>query len=99
MKRRVVLVSLAAVGALFFSTHVLAEDATPSGDKPSRTELPIAHLKDGVPVFDYNYFEDRAVIKADKPVPDGAATIELSFDKAPFKFTGEIEKVVIDVKS
>jgi arylsulfatase A-like enzyme len=110
------------------------------------------YLKDGVPIFDYNYFEDHAVIKADKPVPDGESKLELAFDyagggqgkggkvtikvdgdqvaqgeipatvaarfgvdtfdigedsgqpvtfdyKPPFKFGGEIEKVVIDLAS
>ncbi|WP_210165268.1 arylsulfatase [Beijerinckia mobilis] len=110
------------------------------------------YLKDGLPIFDYNYFEDHAVIKGDKPVPVGAAKIGLAFDyagggqgkgakvtikvngdevaagdipatvpgrfgvdtfdigqdggqpvtfayKPPFKFTGEIDKVVIDLKN
>jgi arylsulfatase len=110
------------------------------------------YLKDGVPIFDYNYFDDHAVIKGDKPVPVGETKIELAFDyagggqgkgakvtikvdgeqvaqgdipatvaarfgvdtfdigqdsgqpvtfdyKPPFKFNGEIEKVVIDLKS
>ena len=110
------------------------------------------YLKNGVPIFDYNYFEDHTVIKGDKPVPDGQSRIELAFDyagggegkggkvtikvdgtqvaqgdipatvaarfgvdpfdigqdsgqpvtfdyKPPFKFDGEIGKVVIDLKS
>ena len=104
-----------------------------------------------MPISDYNYFEDHAVIKGDKPVPEGEATLELVFGyagggqgegakvsinvngeqvaigeipatvaarfgvdtfdigqdsgqpvtfdyKPPFKFTGDIEKVVIDLK-
>jgi arylsulfatase len=109
------------------------------------------YLKDGVPVFDYNYFDQHTVVKGDNALPDGEATVEVDFAyagggagkgadialkvngqkvgegkmdatvggrfgidtfgigedtgqpvtpdyKAPFKFTGEIEKVVIDVK-
>jgi hypothetical protein len=40
------------------------------------------YLKDGMPIFDYNYFEDHAVVKGDYPVPDGEAKIELAFDYA-----------------
>jgi arylsulfatase len=38
------------------------------------------YLKDGVPIFDYNYFDDHSVIKGDKPVPDGESTIDVAFD-------------------
>ena len=40
------------------------------------------YLKDGVPIFDYNYFEDHAIIKGDTPLPDGESKIELAFDYA-----------------
>jgi arylsulfatase len=109
------------------------------------------YLKDGVPVFDYNYFEEHTVLKGDKALAAGDTTIHLGFDyqgeqpggpavltlkvndekiaegkmkatvggrfgidtfgigedsgqpvtfdyKPPFAFTGEIEKVVVDVK-
>ncbi len=109
------------------------------------------YLQEGVPIFDYNYFEKHTVVKGGKPLPEGEAMVEVDFAyaggglgkgadislkvngekvgegrmeatvagrfgidtfgigqdtgqpvtpayKAPFKFTGEIEKVVIDVK-
>ncbi len=111
------------------------------------------YLDKGVPVFDYNYFERHTVLKGDKPLPAGEATITVDFAylggkgeagkgaditlsvngekvaegrmeatvggrfgidtfgigedsgqpvthdyTAPFKFTGEIEKVVVEVK-
>jgi arylsulfatase len=111
----------------------------------------VLYVKDGVPIFDYNYFEEHTVLKGDKPLPVGEATVELDFDyqgdkaggpaalalkvndetvaegkmeatvggrfgidtfgigedtgqpvvfdyEPPFAFTGEIGKVVIDVK-
>lgn len=39
----------------------------------------VLYLKDGVPVFDYNYFEEHTVIKDDKPLPAGDSTIEVNF--------------------
>lgn len=111
----------------------------------------VLYLDNGVPVFDYNYFEDHTVVKGNKPLPAGKANVVVDFDyagggagkgakitlkvdgqtvgagemqataagrfgidtfgigedtgqpvteayRAPFKFTGEIEKVVVEVK-
>jgi arylsulfatase len=111
----------------------------------------VLYVKDGVPVFDYNYFDEHTVVKGDKPLPVGEASVEVDFAyagggagkgaditlkvngqkvgegkmaatvggrfgidtfgigedsgqpvtpdyKAPFKFTGEIEKVIIEIK-
>lgn len=110
------------------------------------------YLNKGVPVFDYNFFEKHTVLKGDKALPEGEATISVDFVyksgkgeagkgadiklsvngekvaersmkatvggrfgidtfgigedggqlvtheyRAPFKFTGEIEKVVVEV--
>lgn len=110
----------------------------------------VLYVKDGVPVFDYNYFEEHTVLKGDKPLPTGDSTVEVKFVyagggvgksatlklfvngekvtegkmaatvagrfgidtfgigedtgqpvtssyKPPYKFTGEIEKVVISI--
>ncbi len=38
------------------------------------------YLDKGVPVFDYNYFDDHTVLKAAHPLPAGEATIEVDFD-------------------
>ena len=40
------------------------------------------YLKDGVPIFDYNYFEKHTVLKGQAPLPVGAATVALDFDYA-----------------
>lgn len=40
----------------------------------------VLYLDDGVPVFDYNYFEEHTVVKGDAPLPEGAATLEVDFD-------------------
>lgn len=111
------------------------------------------YLDKGVPVFDYNYFDTHTVLKGDKPLPDGEATVTVDFIykggkgeagkgadltlsvngtkvaegkmdatvagrfgidtfgigedsgapvthryKPPFKFTGEIGKVVVEMK-
>ncbi len=111
----------------------------------------VAYVKDGVPMFDYNYFEDHTVVKGNTTLPKGKATLQYKFvyegggpgkggdivialngkeigrghcDKTvagrfgidtfgigedsgqpvtpdyqpPFKFTGSIEKVVIDLQ-
>ena len=110
----------------------------------------VLYVRDGVPVFDYNYFEEHTVLKGNKPLSAGLATVEVNFTyagggagkgakltltvngekvaadkmaatvagrfgidtfgigedsgqpvtsgyKPPFKFTGEIEKVVITI--
>ena len=38
------------------------------------------YLLDGIPVFDYNFFEDHTVLKSEKPLPAGDATIQIDFD-------------------
>jgi arylsulfatase len=111
----------------------------------------VLYVKDGVPVFDYNYFEEHTIVKGDRPLAAGAATVAVDFAyagggvgkgakitltvngqkvaegaipatvagrfgidtfgigedsgqpvtfayKPPFAFTGEIKKVVVDVK-
>ncbi|TWU19919.1 Arylsulfatase precursor [Allorhodopirellula heiligendammensis] len=111
----------------------------------------VLYVKEGVPVFDYNYFEEHTVVKSSKALDSGEATVEVDFDyagggagkgatitlkvngetvgkgemdatvggrfgidtfgigedsgqpvtnayKAPFKFTGEIDKVTIEIK-
>ena len=40
------------------------------------------YLKDGVPVFDYNYFEKHTVLKGQAPLPAGEAIVALDFDYA-----------------
>ncbi len=37
------------------------------------------YLDDGVPVFDYNYFDEHTIVKGNKPLPAGEATIEVDF--------------------
>ncbi len=37
------------------------------------------YLKDGVPIFDYNYFKDHTVVKGTQPLPAGDATLTLDF--------------------
>lgn len=111
----------------------------------------VLYVKEGIPIFDYNYFEKHTIVKGEKPLPKGDATVEVDFAYAgsgvgkganlvlkvngekvaegkmhatvagrfgidtfgigedtgqpvtpayepPFPFTGEIEKVVINVK-
>lgn len=111
----------------------------------------VLYLEDGVPVFDYNFFEKHTILKGDGPLPTdesvvtvdfdfqgkepgGPAAITLSVDgkkvaegkmeatvpirfgldsfgigedsgqpvsfdyKPPFRFTGEIEKVTVEIK-
>jgi hypothetical protein len=111
----------------------------------------VLYVKDGIPTFDYNYFEKHTVLNGAKPLLEGEATVKVDFDyqgeksggpaalalkvngetvvegkmdatvggrfgidtfgigeesgqpvtfayKAPFKFTGEIEEVMIEVK-
>lgn len=48
------------------------------------------YLEAGVPIFDYNYFEDHTILKADKPLPVGASTIVVKFDYQGAK--GELGK-------
>lgn len=40
------------------------------------------YLDAGVPVFHYNYFDERTVVRGDTPLPEGASTLTLSFDAA-----------------
>lgn len=42
----------------------------------------VLYMKDGVPVFDYNYFEKHTVIKSSKQLPAGEATVDVVFDYA-----------------
>jgi arylsulfatase len=109
------------------------------------------YLRDGVPVFDYNYFEKHTVVKGNEPLPTGESTVDLDFDyagdgvgqgatlrlkvdgnlvaegqlqatvpgrfgidtfgigedsgqpvtfdyEAPFKFTGEVEQVTVEIQ-
>ncbi|REJ90725.1 MAG: arylsulfatase [Planctomycetota bacterium] len=36
-------------------------------------------VEDGIPVFEYNFFEDRTVLKGTKPLPSGEATVTVDF--------------------
>ncbi len=111
------------------------------------------YLQDGVPVFEYNYFEDHTVVQGNQALPAGEAKVRVDFQykgakgeagkgadivlavngetvakgsmeatvparfgvdtfgigedtgqpvtqsyKTPFRFTGRIEKVVVDIK-
>ena len=38
-----------------------------------------AYVKDGVPVFAYNYFEKQTVVKGNKPLPEGKAALQFDF--------------------
>jgi arylsulfatase len=38
-----------------------------------------AYVKDGVPVFAYNYFEKHTHVKGSKPLPEGKATLQYDF--------------------
>ncbi|MBX3436710.1 MAG: arylsulfatase [Planctomycetaceae bacterium] len=38
-----------------------------------------AYIKDGVPIFDYNYFEKHTEVKGNKPLPTGKATLQFDF--------------------
>ncbi|MFN3150519.1 arylsulfatase [Bremerella sp.] len=111
----------------------------------------VVYVDQGIPVFDYNYFEDHTILKGSRPLPSGEATVEVDFNyqgkqpggpaditlkvngekvaeakmektvagrfgidtfgigedtgqpvtsayQPPFKFTGEIEKVVVEIK-
>jgi arylsulfatase len=40
----------------------------------------VLYLDEGVPVFDYNYFEDHFVLRADRPLAEGDATITVGFE-------------------
>jgi hypothetical protein len=49
----------------------------------------VLYLKDGIPIFDYNYFEDHTVVKGDQPLPAGEATLEVDFDYQGGKEAGK----------
>lgn len=40
----------------------------------------VLYVKDGKPVFDYNCFEEHYVVKSDKVLPSGDATVRLDFN-------------------
>jgi hypothetical protein len=40
------------------------------------------YVKDGVPIFDYNYYGEHTVVKAPQALPAGDATVELDFKYA-----------------
>lgn len=40
----------------------------------------VLYIDKGVPVFDYNYFEDHTVVRGGSAVTSGTATIEVGFD-------------------
>jgi arylsulfatase len=50
----------------------------------------VLYLDQGVPVFDYNYFDTHTVVKGISPLPEGAATIEVDFAYAGAE--GEVGK-------
>lgn len=49
----------------------------------------VLYVKEGIPVFDYNYFEDHTIVKGDKPLPAGEAVVELNFDYQGGKEAGK----------
>ncbi|WP_235034270.1 arylsulfatase [Roseiconus lacunae] len=42
----------------------------------------VLYLDAGVPVFDYNYFEEHTVVKSNQALPSGESTLEVDFDYA-----------------
>ncbi|WP_044300883.1 arylsulfatase [Rhodopirellula sallentina] len=42
----------------------------------------VLYVNEGVPVFDYNYFDSHTVVKSDRPLGSGERTIEVDFDYA-----------------
>ncbi|WP_372379646.1 hypothetical protein ACBZ91_18630 [Vibrio natriegens] len=42
--------------------------------------LVLYNNEQGHPVFDYNYFDEHSVIKADKPLPEGKVKLTMKFD-------------------
>ena len=40
----------------------------------------VLYVDDGIPVFDYNYFEAHTAARGSKPLPDGEATVTVAFD-------------------
>lgn len=40
----------------------------------------VLYVKDGIPIFDYNYFDDHTVVKGNVPLPEGESTVEVQFD-------------------
>ena len=40
----------------------------------------VLYLDAGVPVFDYNLFEDHTVLRGTAPLPEGASTVTVEFD-------------------
>ena len=57
----------------------------------------VLYLQGGVPVFDYNYFEDHAVVKGDQPLPVGEATVEVDFDYQGGKEAGKGAAIALKV--
>lgn len=39
----------------------------------------VLYLEDGIPVFDYNYFEKHTVVKSNQPIPEGNSTVSVEF--------------------
>ncbi len=40
----------------------------------------VLYLDDGVPVFDYNFFEKHTIVKGDGPIPSGKSVVSVDFD-------------------
>ncbi len=40
----------------------------------------VLYVQEGVPIFDYNYFEEHFVLKGNQPLPPGEVTVEVDFD-------------------
>ncbi|WP_312362602.1 arylsulfatase [Ensifer sp.] len=57
----------------------------------------VFYVKDGKPVFDYNWFEDHYVIKSDTPLPTGDAVVRLDFDYEGGKELGKAASAAIFV--
>ncbi len=40
----------------------------------------VLYLDAGVPVFDYNFFEEHTVLRGTEPLPEGESTVTVEFD-------------------
>ena len=42
----------------------------------------VLYLEDGVPVFDYNFFEDHTIVRGENALPEGDSTVTVDFEYA-----------------
>ncbi len=55
------------------------------------------YVKDGKPVFDYNWFEDHYIVKSDAVLPEGDAVVRVDFDYKGGKELGKAATATIYV--